>query len=79
MADALVLIITTGIGIVEIKAKSQFLTGVDGELGIQMVLAVLLVATVVVRQVGNGRQRAREVPFVGLLVHLVVGVQESEL
>ena len=47
-------IVAIAVIIVEVKAESQTFVGIDGKLGVDMVFTMLLVATVVVREMGVG-------------------------
>ena len=75
----LILEIAAGIEVVEVETEAQTLAEVSREAGVDVVLAVGLVAAVVVGHVGDGRQRVGEVPLVGLGEHLTVGVGECKL
>ena len=46
--------------VVEVEAYSQPLAGIDAELGTQVVFTVLLVATLIVADIGKWRQRVEE-------------------
>ena len=59
--DVLILVVASAVVIVKVEAKSQALVGIDGKFGVNMVFTVLLVATVVVADVGIGRQRIQKV------------------
>ena len=76
---ALVLVVATGIVVIQIESKAQLFVGIYGKLRIDMVLTVLLVTTVVVANVGIWRQRVQKVEVLWLFTHIIVAVNEVEL
>ena len=75
---ALVAVVAPGIVVVELEAHARPLVGVDGELGVQTVLTVGIVAAVVVVDVGEWREGVGEVHLLGLLYEEAVGLSEDE-
>ena len=78
MRDVLILVVAAAVVIVKVEAKSQALVGIDGKFGVNMVFTVLLVATVVVADVGIGRQRIQKVKVLRLFAHIVIAVDKEE-
>ena len=76
--DILIAVVASGIGVVEIESYVEALIGIDGKLGIDMVLTVGLVATVVVEHVGIGRQSVHKQEFLWSLLRKGVGCSEDE-
>ena len=75
----LVLVVTSGIVIVQVKAHSQLLACIDTEFGIDMVFTVLLVTTVVIADVGIGRQRVQVQEVLRFLGGIVIGIRKDKL
>ena len=65
--------------VVQVESHSQTFAGIDAKLGIDMVFTMLLVAAVVVADIGIGRQRVEKQEVFRLLGGVVVGVGEEEL
>lgn len=79
MRDALILEESSRIVVVKVEANADFLTCVYCELGIDVVFAILPVATVVIRKIGDGGEGVGEMPLVRCAMHLIVGLCENEL
>ena len=79
MRCALVGEIAQSVMVVEVEAHTEFLAGIDTKLGMQVVFAVLLVATLVVADVGKGRQGVEKQELVRLYRRKGVGLCEIEL
>ena len=65
--------------VVEVEPDTEVLGGVDAELRIDMVFSLLLVATVVISDVGIGRQRVQEQELVWLSRGVAIGIGEEKL
>ena len=79
MRYVLVAVIAAGISIIQIESKVESLVGVYCEFGIDMVLAVGLIAAIVVKYAGIGRQGVHVQQFVWLLIHKTVGLGKYEV
>ena len=74
----LIAVVASGIGVVEVEANVKGFMGIDSKLGIDMVLAVSLVATVVVEYVGIGRQGVHKQESLRPFLYKGVGRGEDE-
>ena len=74
-----IVVIAQGIMVVQVKAYAEALVDVDAKLGIDMVLAVLLVATRLIIDARIGRKGVNEQELVGLLDGKAVRLDEKEL
>ena len=79
MTDSLVLIVSTGIGIVDVHTHTYTLACVGGKLDIQVVFTIGFVAAVVVAHIGDGRQRIGEMQLIGLCQHHIVDIGKGKL
>ena len=77
--DVLIAEITTSVGIIQIETHVETLAGIHGKLGVDMILTIYLVATIVIEYAGIGRQRIHKQELVGLLVHEAVGLCKDEV
>ena len=75
----LLLVVASSIVVVQVEAEAGPLACIDGEFSLHVVFAVQLVATVVVADVGVGRQGVGEEEVVRFYGGVVVGLREVEL
>ena len=68
MRDALVAVVASGIGIIEVEAHIDPLTGIHGKLRIDMVFTIRVVSAVVVEHIGVGRQRVHKKKLLRALI-----------
>ena len=79
MRGALIGIISTGIGVVEVESESQALVGIGGKHDVDMVLAIEFVSAVVVSDISNRRKGVGKQEFVGLLHHMRIRLDKHKL
>ena len=70
--------IATAVGVVQVEANANALACIDCKFRLEMVFASLLVAAIVVTQIGDRRQRIGKVPLVGLSQNLVIRLRKDE-
>jgi hypothetical protein len=75
----LILIITTGIDIIEPESKSYFLTHIHSKQCFEVVFTIVLVTTFLVSKVGNGRKSVGKMELLYRCVEEVVGLGEEKL
>ena len=78
VGGTLIAIVASGIRVVEVEAYVEALVGIDGKLGIDVILAVGLITTVVVENVGIGREGVHEEELLGPFLHKAVGLRKDE-
>ena len=79
MRGSLAVVVATGVEIVEVETDAELLARVDTELRREVILSVGAVAAVVIREVGEGRERVGEVKLADGLHEIVVGLGEDKL
>ena len=57
MRCALTLVVAAGIVVVQVETETESFVGIDGKFSVDVVLTVLLITTVVITDIGIGRQR----------------------
>ena len=78
VGGTLIAIVASGIRVVEVEAYVEALVGIDGKLGIDVILAVGLITTVVVEDVGIGREGVHEEELLRPFLHKAVGLRKDE-
>ena len=79
MRRALVGIVATGIGIVEVEAETESFIDIIGKDDIDMVLAIEFVSAVVVSDIRDRRKGVGKQEFVGLLHHMRIRLDKHKL
>ncbi len=78
VGGTLIAIVASGIGVVEVEAYVETLVGIDGKLGIDVILAVGLITTVVVEYIGIGREGVHKEELLRPFLHKAVGLGKDE-
>lgn len=73
------LIVAASIDIIEPESQTKPLAGIDGKQSLEMVFAVVLVATFLIGQVRDRRERIGEMELINGCVEEVIGLREEEL
>ena len=79
MRSGLVLVVTASVQVIDIEAEGQALVGIDGEVGLEALLAVELVARLVVSQIGVGHVAVGELKVTRREVEARHGFKEQRM